>query len=586
MNKREYDILSAILKNPGANQRYLAEICKCSLGTVNLSVKKLINDGYISEDKFSTQKCRDEIEKKRPCNAIILAAGMGMRMVPINTVVPKGLLEVNGEPLIERLIKQLQEAGIRNIYIVVGFLKEKYEYLIDKYKVHLIVNPKYFEKNNLYSLALAVEKIGNTYILPCDIWCRDNPFSKEEFYSWYMVTEEKSKDGFVRVNRKQELATVKDDAERMVGVAYILEKEAEYLKRELTRKKDDIKYEKEFWEFSLLKDGKMIAYARVVGQKEVFEINTYEQLRELDSHSNQLKSEIISVISKVFHVKADEITEIFVLKKGMTNRSFKFKCRGRSYIMRVPGEGTEEMINRKNEYEVYQVMNKTGICDTVRYFSPDKGYKITEYLEDTRVCDANNEMDLRLCMKRLRDFHQGNYQVAHTFDIWERIDYYEGLWNGQTSVYRDYQETKQKVWELKGYIDKQEKGYALTHIDAVPDNFLIKGEEVRLIDWEYAGMQDPHVDIAMFCIYAMYEKNQVDRLIHIYFQGKPDDSIRIKIYCYIAVCGLLWSNWCEYKFQLGVEFGEYSLRQYRYAKEYYKIVCDELGGEFDELCGR
>ena len=89
-------------------------------------------------------------------------------------------------------------------------------------------------------------------------------------------------------------------------------------------------------------------------------------------------------------------------------------------------------------------------------------------------------------------------------------------------------------------------------------------------------MQDPHVDIAMFCIYALYNKRQVDRLINIYFENKCPDAIRIKIYCYIAACGLLWSNWCEYKRSLGVEFGEYSLRQYRYAKDYYKIVKEEL----------
>ena len=120
----------------------------------------------------------------------------------------------------------------------------------------------------------------------------------------------------------------------------------------------------------------------------------------------------------------------------------------------------------------------------------------------------------------------------------------------------------------------------LTHIDAVPDNFLfIKRdgqEEIRLIDWEYAGMQDSHVDIAMFGIYAGYTKRQMDELIEIYFEGACPDNIRIKIYCYVAACGLLWSNWCEYKRSLGVEFGEYSLRQYRYAKEYYKIVQEEL----------
>lgn len=105
----------------------------------------------------------------------------------------------------------------------------------------------------------------------------------------------------------------------------------------------------------------------------------------------------------------------------------------------------------------------------------------------------------------------------------------------------------------------------LTHIDAVPDNFLFVDkdgkEEIRLIDWEYAGMQDPHVDVAMFCIYSLYNKRQVDRLIAAYFTEGCNDETRIKIYCYIAACGLLWSNWCEYKRNLGVEFGEYSLRQ-------------------------
>ena len=87
-------------------------------------------------------------------------------------------------------------------------------------------------------------------------------------------------------------------------------------------------------------------------------------------------------------------------------------------------------------------------------------------------------------------------------------------------------------------------------------------------------MQDPHVDIAMFCIYSLYNRQQCDRLIDIYFEGRCDRETRIKIYIYIALCGLLWSNWCEYKRQLGVEFGEYSLRQYRYAKDYYRAALE------------
>ena len=89
-------------------------------------------------------------------------------------------------------------------------------------------------------------------------------------------------------------------------------------------------------------------------------------------------------------------------------------------------------------------------------------------------------------------------------------------------------------------------------------------------------MQDPHVDIAMFCIYSLYNKRQCDRLIDIYFKNACNSTTRAKIYCYIAMCGLLWSNWCEFKAKLGVEFGEYSLRQYRYAKDYYRFAVKEM----------
>lgn len=147
-------------------------------------------------------------------------------------------------------------------------------------------------------------------------------------------------------------------------------------------------------------------------------------------------------------------------------------------------------------------------------------------------------------------------------------------------MFKDYMETKEKVFSLQMYINKHNSHKVLTHIDAVPDNFLFvkqaDGEEqIKLIDWEYAGMQDPHVDVAMFCIYAMYDREHVEQLIDYYFEEGCSKEIRIKIYCYIAACGLLWSNWCEYKRNLGVEFDEYALRQYRYAKDYYKLVQEE-----------
>lgn len=583
MNKQESDILTALLKEPYINQRILSELCGHSLGIVNRSLKRLIEAGYIDNRINLTEKAYSEFSDKAPKNAIILAAGYGMRMVPINTEYPKGLLEVNGEPLIERIIKHLHRVGINEIYIVVGFMKEKYEYLIDEYGVELVVNEEYAAKNNLYSLSLVSGHLSNSYIIPCDVWCEINPFSRNELYSWYMVSDVIDNESSVRVNRKRELVTVSEQSagNSMIGIAYIAESEAEILRDKMAKMIKNKKYDDSFWEEALYNKGKMLVKARVVFASDVVEINTFEQLRELDSASDQLRSDALSVIGKTFNVNVNDIVNIDVLKKGMTNRSFLFSCNDSKYIMRIPGEGTDKLINRREEASVYKLINKLGICDNVIYIDPQNGYKITEYIENVRVCDPFNKDDLIRCMDKLRQFHALGLKADHEFNIFAQIDFYESLWEGKSSVYKDYKKTKENVFSLRPYIDAHAEKYVLTHIDAVPDNFLFhktenETEEVKLIDWEYAGMQDPHVDIAMFCIYAMYNKRQADRLIDIYFEGKCIDETRIKIYCYIAACGLLWSNWCEYKRMLGVELGEYSIRQYRFAKDYYRLVQQKL----------
>ena len=590
MNNLKQDILNNLIKEPFINQRILAAQTGYSLGSVNRSIKELISEGYLDEEIRPTEKALREAKEKAPKNAIILAAGFGMRMVPINTETPKGLLEIKGERLIERTIRQLHEVGITEIYVVVGFMKEQYEYLIDEYGVDLIVAPDYATKNNLHSLKTAADHLSNSYIIPCDIWCEKNPYSRNELYSWYMVSDLVDDDSTVRVNRKQELVVQKEQAggNAMIGICYLLEAEAEIVRERLEELGRDSRYDGAFWEETLYQKDRMIVTARVVHAADAVEINTYEQLREIDSDSSQLQNDAIQVICQALGARPDEVTNITVLKKGMTNRSFLFSCKDKKYIMRIPGEGTDQLINRRQEAAVYQTIAGRKICDEIAYINPENGYKITEYLEGARVCNAENEEDLQKCMKKLREFHGQKLKVDHSFELFGQMEYYESLWEGTPSAYKDYEKTKEHVLQLKDYIEANAGEQVLTHIDAVPDNFLFVKEngkeEIRLIDWEYAGMQDPHVDIAMFCIYSLYKKEQVDHLIDLYFEGNCDERTRIKIYCYIAVCGLLWSNWCEYKRKLGVDFGEYSLRQYRYAKDYYKIVQQELGEEGKETC--
>lgn len=582
MNIQESDILNIIMLKPYINQRIIAEESGHSLGIVNRSLKNLLKEGYIDESNMPTMKARIEYKQNTTQRAIILAAGFGMRMVPINTETSKGLLEVNGEPLIERIIRQLHEVNIKEIYVVVGYMKEKYEYLIDEYGVELVVNPEYARKNNLHSIRLVKEHLENAYVIPCDIWCRNNPFQQHEFYSWYMVTDAMDTESTVRINRKMELVNVPDNSggNSMIGICYLVKKDADIVKSRIEELCSNQRFDASFWEETLFNKDRMIVAAHVVHSEDVIEINTYEQLREIDNKSDQLKTDAIHNICNALNVKSEEVVNITALKKGMTNRSFLFSCKGTKYIMRIPGEGTNQLINRYQEAYVYSTIAGKHLCDDIVYINQDNGYKITEYMDGARVCDPLKYEDVRKCMKRLREFHEMKLKVNHEFDIFGQIEFYEKLWNGVPSVYKDYGETKKNIFSLRTYIDAHVRERVLAHIDAVPDNFLFvkkdTKEDIFLIDWEYAGMQDPHVDVAMFCIYSLYNRQQVDWLIDTYFTEGCDNETKIKIYCYIAACGLLWSNWCEYKRNLGVEFGEYSLRQYRYAKDYYRIAVEEI----------
>lgn len=583
MNMRKANILTTIIKNPCTNQRALAALTGYSLGMINKTVKELMADGYLKEGIVPTEKALEEYESSVPENAVILAAGFGMRMVPINLVVPKAMLEVRNEPLIERLIRQLHEAGVRKITVIVGFMKESFEYLIDEYGVKLVFNPDYAKKNNLFSLALAAGEISNTYIVPSNIWSAKNPFRTHELCSWYMVSDQTDQESDVRVNRKKELVKVSEQemGNTMLGICYLKDTDASLVRDRILKASACSKNNDEYWETALFDDDKMIIPARVVPSRDIVEINTYEQLRELDGESNNLKSEALDVIAEVFGTSPMDIVDIQVLKKGMTNRSFLFSVHGEKYIMRIPGEGTDHLINREQEAEVFRTISGLGLCDDPVYINPANGYKITKFLDGIRVCDPDSIPDLTRCMEKLRQFHEMKLTVPHTFDIFEQLEFYESLRNGKPSMFKDYARTKANVFRLKEFIDGLDREWCLSHIDAVPDNFLFyrpdgqPEELLQLTDWEYAGMQDPHVDIAMFSIYSMYGKEQIDRLIDIYFQNECDQTTRAKIYAYVAACGLLWSNWCEFKHNLGVEFGEYSLRQYRYAKDYYKY-CREL----------
>lgn len=562
MNKDIIQIINHSKKD--ITQRELSALTGFSLGKVN----KLL-----TEIKKSNLLDKNILKPYTVNSAIILAAGFGLRMIPLNDIGPKALLNVNGEVLIERLIKQLKEKGINNIYIVVGYQKEKFEYLIDSFGVNLIVNRDYASDNNCHSVSLAANHLSNSYIVPGDLYFTINPFNKYEYSSYYSLCNVERDFGYYYIDKQRKLMKGNDVFFDAVGLAYINSKTSSKLIENIQEVEKNSN--RPFWEEALFKrNNKVQLDVRFFNEGDYIEINTFEDLRKLEG-KEYLQSKNLTLIADVFKVNVDDVKNVTISKKGMTNRSFTFEVNNKRYIMRIPGEGTDLLINRKQECEVYQIVSKLGISDKVVYMDPKTGIKITEFFENSHNCNPENDEEVAICMNKLRGFHDMKLKVNFEFDIFGQILYYEKLMGGK-SLYRDYEQVKASVFALKPFIDKVHLPYQLCHIDSVPDNFLIGEKEIKLIDWEYASNQDPHVDIAMFAIYCGYTKPQLDRLIDHYFNGDCPEQTRYKIYAYVAMSGLLWSNWCEYKYHLGVEFGEYSISQYRYGKDYSKLVLEYL----------
>ena len=321
MNKDEFEILQLINSRNINSQRALSKISNFSLGKTNKLINNLIMKMYLTEDFMITDAGEKLFEENKVKNAIILAAGYGMRMAPINNEIPKALLNIKGEVLIERIIQQLHERQIHDIDIVVGFMKEKFEYLIDKFGVNLIVNSEYDRKNNLSSLNLDNSKISSTYIVPGDIWFRTNPFRNSEFYSWYMVSNELKNNQYYKASKTGKLLLTQDNelGNKAIGVAFISKKDSNDIQSNLEKLNKNVRNDSEFWEKSLIQKGKLLTSARVYPREDFAEIDTYEQLLELDRNSDHLDNEAIGIIQSTFSVDKDEIHNIKTLKKGMTN---------------------------------------------------------------------------------------------------------------------------------------------------------------------------------------------------------------------------------------------------------------------------
>lgn len=175
--------------------------------------------------------------------AIILAAGMGTRLRPLTLNTPKSLIKVNDKPLIETQITYLQEIGINDITIVVGYLNEQFNYLIDKYGVNIIFNPFYNKYNNIYTMKLVIDKLSNAYVIDADIFLSRNFLIKNPSNSLYFSGKKNTiGEWALKFNQNNNIYAIEDSTNHeyiMSGVSYWSQNDSEILTQKLNEKITD-----------------------------------------------------------------------------------------------------------------------------------------------------------------------------------------------------------------------------------------------------------------------------------------------------------------------------------------------------------
>ena len=217
--------------------------------------------------------------------AILLAAGMGTRLRPLTLTTPKSLVKVNGQPILERQIEFLKEKGINEIIIVTGYLKEKFDYLKEKYNIKLIYNDKYDKYNNIYSMYLVKEYLSDSYVIDADVYLHRNFLDKSIKISTYFSGY---KTGFTNEWKLQydddnRVNNVKvEDGEGFIisGVSYWSKSDAKKIVEELDKVVKNNSFKDLYWDDSVKSNIDDInVYIRKINEDDSFEIDSLEDLR-------------------------------------------------------------------------------------------------------------------------------------------------------------------------------------------------------------------------------------------------------------------------------------------------------------------
>ncbi len=247
---------------------------------------------------------------------------------------------------------------------------------------------------------------------------------------------------------------------------------------------------------------------------------------------------------------------------GMSNKNFKVRISGKNYVLRVPGNGSDGMVERSNEEFNAIEACRLGVNPPIRYFNPLTGIKLADFIENAETLTAatiQRHDNMRKIAAIYRTIHNSHIRLKNEFNIFQEITKYDSLIDKAGAVmYKGWEEIRPKLIKIEAHLNSLGVDLKPCHNDALYENFIKSDNgKVYLIDWEYSGMNDPMADFAALFLEAGFETENEDYILNKYFDGNVPGNVKEKILCYQVIWDYLWAQWTVIKEAKGDDFGTY-----------------------------
>jgi len=232
---------------------------------------------------------------------------------------------------------------------------------------------------------------------------------------------------------------------------------------------------------------------------------------------------------------------------GLTNVNHLVERDGEQFVLRIPGAGTSEYINRTTEEVAARSAADAGVNAEVMFFDATDGLMVTRFVAGAATMSAERFRDLDAVARAgraFRELHTTAAPFATDFDLFGMIDEYKQLLADKGATLPDGYEALQATAEAtRTALESNPSPMVPSHCDPLCENFLDTGERMYVIDYEYAGNNDPMWDLGDLSVEGEFGPEQDAVLLRAYFDGEPPAAAVGRMVAYKAMCDLLWTLW-------------------------------------------